>query len=268
MIIDTDAGQLRFAANLKWMYTELSFEERFDAAATSGFTAVEFASPYALPADRIGELARDAGVRIALINTPAGPAGSDTVMGAGFVPAAGDEFRAGVTKALEYATALDVPVVHVMAGLRPEGVDADRAFAGYVANVAWAAEQAHGTGIRLVLEAINKRDQPRYGLASMEAAAAVAEAVDPDVVGVLFDVYHAQVDRGNLIERFESLRRHIGHVQIADNPGRGEPGTGEIAYERVLARIAASGYSGWIGCEYGPVAGTEAGLSWIERITR
>jgi len=268
MIIESRAGQLRLAANLKWMYTEVPFEERFDAAAASGFTAVEFASPYALPAGRIRELADAAGVSVALINTPAGPADSDTVMGAGYVPGARDEFESGVQRALAYASELDVPVVHVMAGRQPEGVATELAFATYVANIARAAEQARTAGIRIVLEAINKRDQPRYGLASMETAAAVAEAVDPETVGVLFDVYHAQVDRGNILDRFERLLPHIGHIQIADNPGRGEPGTGEIAYDRVLARIAASDYSGWIGCEYGPVASTEAGLAWIERIAR
>lgn len=268
MIVETASGQLRLAANLKWMYTEIPFEERFDAASRSGFTAVEFASPYALPAERVRSLADDAGVRIALINTPAGEAGSPTAMGAGFDPRAREEFRTGVLTALEYAAVLDVATIHVMAGLRPEDADRDHAFAVYVANIVWAAEQARGAGRRIVLEAINKREQPRYGLASMETAVAVAQAVDPEIVGALFDVYHAQIDRGDVIERFEQLLPHIGHVQIADNPGRGEPGTGEIAFERVLARIAASDYDGWIGCEYGPVDGTEAGLSWVERITR
>ena len=267
MIVETTSGPIRLAANLKWMYTEVPFEERFDRAAASGFTGVEFASPYDLPAKRIREMLDQAGLDQALINTPAGPKGSPTVMGAAYVPGAREEFRAGVLTALEYATAIDAPVIHVMAGLRPADADADLAFATYVANIGWAAEQARGSGIRLVLEAINKRDQPSYGLQTMETAAAVAEAVDPDTVGVLFDVYHAQVDGGNVIERFERLLPHVGHVQIADNPGRGEPGTGEIAYDRVLARIAASDYSGWIGCEYGPVAGTEAGLSWTERIS-
>ncbi|RZU66856.1 hydroxypyruvate isomerase [Microterricola gilva] len=267
MIVETSSGSVRLAANLKWMYTEVPFEQRFDAAAASGFTGVEFASPYELSADAIRRMLDQAGLEQVLINTPAGPAGSTTVMGAGFVPGARDEFRAGVLSALEYATVLGTPVIHVMAGLRPADADPERAFAGYVANIGWAAEQARSAGIRIVLEAINKRDQPRYGLESMETAAAVAEAVDPDTVGVLFDVYHAQVDRGNVIERFERLAPLVGHVQIADNPGRGEPGTGEIAYERVLARIAASDYAGWIGCEYGPVADTHDGLTWTERIS-
>jgi len=268
MIVETAAGRIRLAANLKWMYTELPFEQRFDAAAASGFTGVEFASSYELPAARVRELLDLAGVEQALINTPPGAPGTPTVMGAGFTPGARSEFRDGVLTALDYAAVLGAPAVHVMAGHRSADVDPELAFATYVANIGWAAEQARAAGIRIVLEAINKRDQPAYGLRSMETAAAVAEAVDPDTVGVLFDVYHAQVDRGNVIERFERLLPRIGHIQIADNPGRGEPGTGEIAYDRVLATIAASDYAGWIGCEYGPVAGTEQGLTWIERITR
>lgn len=266
MILNTAGGALRLAANLKWMFTELPFEARFDAAAAAGFTGVEFASPYEFPAERIRELLDAAGLTQALINTPAGAAGTDTVMGAGFAPSARTEFREGVERALEYAAVLGAPKVHVMAGLRPAAVDVEYAFANYVTNIAWAAERAKSAGVQIVLEAINKREQPRYGLASMETAAAVAQAVDPDTVGVLFDCYHAQTDRGNLIERFEQLAPLITHVQIADNPGRGEPGTGEIAYERVLASIAATGYSGWIGCEYGPLGDTVAGLGWTERM--
>lgn len=266
MIVETVSGRIRLAANLKWMYTELPFEERFDAAAASGFTGVEFPSPYALPAARVRELLDAAGLKQALINTPGGPQDSQTVMGAAVVPGARTEFRDGLTKALEYAAVIDAPVVHTMAGVRPPDAVPELAFATYVDNIVWAATQAKAAGVRIVLEAINKRDQPGYGLASMETAAAVAAAVDPETVGVLFDCYHAQVDRGNLIERYDQLQPVIGHIQIADNPGRGEPGTGEIAYDRVLAHIAASAYDGWIGCEYGPVAGTEAGLGWTERL--
>jgi hydroxypyruvate isomerase len=268
MIIETSSGTVRLAANLKWMFTEVPFAERFAAAAEAGFTAVEFASPYELAPTEVRRLLDDAGLAQILINTPAGAPGSRTASGSAVVPGARQEFRDGVLRALEYAAVLDARVVHVMAGVKPAEADAESAFATYVSNISWATEQARGTGVRLALEAINKRDQPGYGLASMETAAAVAEAVDPDVVGVLFDVYHAQVDRGNIIERFEQLHPLVAHVQIADNPGRGEPGTGEIAYERVIDRIAQSGYAGWIGCEYAPVAGTREGLSWIERIIR
>lgn len=268
MIVETTSGPVRLAANLKWLFTELPFEQRFEAACEAGFTGVEFASPYALPAEVVRRLLDAAGLEQVLINTPAGPAGSPTAMGAAYVPGAREEFRAGVLRALEYADALGTPVIHVMAGLRPADADPEFAFASYVANIGWAAEQARAAGVRVALEPINKRDQPQYGLATMETAAAVAEAVDPATVGVLFDVYHAQVDGGNLVERFDRLLPRIAHIQIADNPGRGEPGTGEIAFDRVLARIAASSYDGWIGCEYGPVADTRDGLVWTERIAR
>lgn len=266
MIVATAGGEVKLAANLKWLFTEVPLEERFDAAAEAGFTGVELPSPYQLPVARMRELLDAAGVRQVLINTPPGESGSRTATGAAVVPGARDEFRDGVLRSLEYASALEVPTVHVMAGVRPAAADAALSFATYVDNIAWATERAQSAGVRIVLEAINKRDQPGYGLDSMETAAAVAAAVDPDTVGVLFDCYHAQVDRGNLIERFEQMLPHIGHIQIADNPGRGEPGTGEIAYERVLARIAASSYEGWVGCEYGPVDGTVQGLAWTERL--
>ncbi|MDZ8275359.1 TIM barrel protein [Microbacterium aquimaris] len=257
------SGEVRFAANLKWLYTEHPLEERFDAAASAGFAAVELASPYELTVPRLRSLLDAAGQQMVLINTPAGPAGTSTAMGSAFTPSAREQFRDGVMRALEYAAELSVPTVHLMAGAKPEDVDGARAFAGYVANVVWAAERARAAGVTLVLEAINKRDQPGYGLESMEAAAAVAREVDPMTVGVLFDFYHAQVGGGNLVERFEALRPWIGHVQVADNPGRGRPGSGEINYDVVLSRVAASGYEGWVGCEYDPAGPTDESLAWI-----
>lgn len=267
MKLQLPSGEVRLAANLKWLFTELPFEQRFDAAAAAGFTGVEFASPYEFPAEQVRQFADAAGVTQVLINTPAGPAGSPTQMGAGFTPTARDEFRAGVERALEYASVLGSSVIHVMAGVRPADIEPERAFAAYIDNIVWAADRARGSGVRLALEAINQRDQPGYGLESMEQAAEVVHAIDEDVLGVLFDVYHAQVDRGNLIERFEQLQPFVAHVQIADNPGRAEPGTGEINYARVLDRIAASDYDGWVGLEYGPVGETAAGLAWTRSIT-
>lgn len=264
MIVETRAGRLKLAANLKWLFTELPFRERFDAAATAGFTGVEYSSPYEFEASELVRRLSDAGLGQILINTPVGPAGSRTQNGAAAVPGAEREFRDGLERALEYATALGAERLHVMAGVRAEGVSTTDAMAVYTDNLAWAAERAAPTGVRLVLEAINKRDQPRFAVESFEDAAQVAQQTDPSVVGVLFDVYHAQVDRGNLIERFRALQPLIAHVQVADNPGRGEPGTGEIAYAHVLAAIAEAGYDGWIGCEYRPVTQTVAGLDWIE----
>jgi hydroxypyruvate isomerase len=266
MIVETSAGRLRLAANLKWLFTELPFLERFDAAADAGFTGVEYASPYEFDSAELKRRLTDAGLTQVLINTPAGPSGSPTQNGAAAVAGAEDEFRDGVQRALEYATALDARLVHIMAGVRPSGVSASDTVSLYTENIAWAAEQAEATGLGLVLEAINKRDVPGFAVESFEAAADVARTVNPNVVGVLFDVYHAQVDRGNLIERFNDLHPFISHVQVADNPGRGEPGTGEIAYPNVLSSIVRAGYTGWIGCEYRPATNTIDGLTWIESI--
>ena len=255
--------RLKFDANLKWLFTERPFLERFDAAAAAGFTAVEFASPYEYSAIDLRRRLDDAGLQQILINTPAGPDGSATKNGAACIPGAEVEFRDGVTLALEYATQLGAGLIHVMAGIRPAEVTEHDSFDTFVANIGWAADQARSAGVRLVLEAINKRDTPGFGLASMEVAASVAELIGLDAVGVLFDVYHAQVDRGDITTRFANLLPSIGHVQVADNPGRHEPGTGEVAYGYLFGQIARSGYSGWIGCEYTPARETVEGLSWM-----
>lgn len=257
---------LRFDANLKWLFTEVPFLERFDRAAEAGFSGVEYASPYEYQAADLRKRLADAGLQQILINTPAGPDGSATRNGTACVPGFERQFREDTHRALDYASELSSPFVHLMAGVRPADVDETRSFATYVNNVSWAADRARESGVRLLLEAINKRDTPGFGLDSMETAAAVAQTVGLDAVGVMFDVYHAQVDRGNLTDRFDALLPSIGHVQIADNPGRHEPGTGEIGYTYLFEHIAHSTYSGWIGCEYAPRGETTSGLAWIAEI--
>lgn len=258
---------LRFDANLKWLFTEHPFEERFDAAAAAGFRAVEFPAPYALPPARLVELLAQAGLSQVLINTPMGPAGSPTRQGLACVPGAEKDFRDGVLQGLEYASALSAPFLHVVGGIVPDDVNRDRAFALYVANIAWAAEQARGTNVRLLLEPQNKRDAPGFILDTQAQAAGVIDAVGRDAVGLMMDFYHLQVDEGDLLTTFHAHRDHVDHIQIADPPSRHEPGTGEIAYDRVFAAIAASGYDGWIGCEYQPLTDTVTGLSWMKGLS-
>ncbi|MFD4640229.1 hydroxypyruvate isomerase family protein [Lentzea sp. NPDC058436] len=257
---------LRFAANLKWLFTELPFVERFDAAARAGFAAVEYASPYEYEARRLRALLDDAGLEQILINTPMGPAGSPTRSGYACFPDLAGEYRDGVLHGLEYATVLGARFLHVVGGIVPEGVSAERAFARYVANIAWAAEQARGTGVWLLLEAQNKRDAPGFVLRSQAHAAAVVEAVGDDVVGQLMDFYHVQIDEGDLVRTFETHYDTTLHLQIADVPGRHEPGTGEIAYATLFRAVEASGYDGWIGCEYQPATGTTDGLTWMKEL--
>ncbi|GAA1853015.1 hydroxypyruvate isomerase [Pseudonocardia ailaonensis] len=259
---------LRFDANLKWLFTELPFPERFEAAARAGFTGVEYASPYEYEARQLHTLLDDAGLEQVLINTPMGPAGSPARSGNACIPDLVEEYREGVLRGLEYATALGAAFLHLVGGVVPEGVSADRAFARYVANVAWAAEQARGTGVRLLLETQNKRDAPGFVLTTQARAAAVVEAVGKDVVGLLMDFYHLQIDEGDLVRTFEKYRDITFHLQIADVPGRGEPGAGEIAYGTLFRVIESSGYDGWIGCEYRPATETVAGLTWMKELAR
>lgn len=255
---------LRFAANLKWLFTEVPFLERFDRAAAAGFRGVEYASPYEHAPAALARRLADAGLSQALINTPMGSEGSEGRRGLACVPSLRPEFEQGIRLALEYAAALDCGIVHVVAGIRPEGVSDDRAFAEYLRNVAWAAELAAQCGVTLVLEAQNRQDAPGFLLDSQNRAAAVVEAIGSAHVRLLFDVYHAQMSEGNLSESFRSLLPLIAHVQIADVPGRHEPGSGEIDYGHLFSVIEHSSYRGWIGCEYAPREGTESGLVWMK----
>ncbi|MGO4247648.1 hydroxypyruvate isomerase family protein [Paenarthrobacter sp. RAF54_2] len=260
--------RLRLDANLKWLFTELPFPQRFEAAATAGFTAVEYASPYEYEPRQLCALLRNAGLEQIRINTPMGPAGSPTRSGLACIPDRVLEFRSGVLQGLEYATALGAKFLHVVGGVVPEEISKDQAFARYVANIAWAAEQAQGSGVRLLLEAQNKRDAPGFILSSQEQAAAVVEAVDDSTVGILMDFYHAQVDEGDLIRTYERFVDVIFHLQIADPPTRNEPGTGEIGWPTLFKAIASSSYNGWIGCEYRPKGETTAGLTWMKELAR
>lgn len=253
----------RLAANLRWMFTELPFEARFAAAAEAGFAAVELPAPYAHPASELAARLRDAGVRQALINSPMGPAGSPTERGSACVPGARDEFQESIDRGLEYAEALDCGILHVVAGLRPAEVSWERAFAEYVHNIAWAAERAAGTGVTLVLEAQNSSDVPGFLVHTQDRTAAVVEAVGRDNVRLLFDVYHVQREQGDVSDAFTRLHPLVAHIQLADAPGRHQPGTGELNWRLLLGLIASTGYSGWIGCEYAPEPDTRSSLGWI-----
>ena len=256
---------LRFDVNLGWLFTELPFERRFEAAAQAGFTAVEYASPYEYTPDFLIGCLNDAGLEQVLINTPAGAPGSATGYGAACLPDRVGEFREGLLRALEYAVALDAGVIHVMGGIRPSEVARDYALATYIANIGWAVEQAASTGVTLALEAINQRDAPGFILRSIDEAAAVVRALGTSRLGVLFDIYHCQITDGDLAVRLTDLMPITAHIQIAEPPARSEPGTGEIAWEFVFEHIRSLGYVGWIGCEYRPGGGTLEGLGWRER---
>ncbi|WP_204250207.1 hydroxypyruvate isomerase family protein [Mycolicibacterium goodii] len=243
----------------------MPFEARFEAAAENGFTAVEYASPYEHTAISLRQLLEANDLQQILINTPAGEPGSPERAGAACLPGAGHIFRDQVHRALDYAAELDCGLVHVMAGIRPPHVSHDRALGTYLDNLGWAAERAVTGGVRLVLEAINHTDRPGHFLETQEMAADIVSALGGDALGVLFDVYHCAVSQGDVVARLRKLQPWVAHVQVADLPHRGEPGTGKVPWESVFDQLRGANYTGWIGCEYRPVADTAGGLSWLSR---
>ncbi|MDJ1134854.1 hydroxypyruvate isomerase family protein [Streptomyces iconiensis] len=254
------------AANLKWLFTELPFERRFEAAAEAGFTGVEYAAPYPYPVSRLRALLADAGLRQILINSPAGAPGSPERAGCACLPGGTTGFREGIERGLEYAAGLGAGFLHVLAGIRPPEVSRERAAATYATNIAWAAERARDTGVRLLLEAQNAGDAPGYFLETQAQAAAVAEAVGQDRVALLLDLYHARITEGALDGTLPHYLPYAAHLQIADPPHRSEPGTGEVSWPSVFGMLRAAGYSGWLGCEYRPAAGTVSGLGWVTEV--
>ena len=254
----------RLAANLSMMFNEVPFLERFEAASKAGFKAVEFLFPYEHPVAEIRRRLDGAGLQQVLFNMPPGDwAGGER--GTASLPGRGKEFRDGVKLALEYAGTLGCGLVHCMAGIAPQGVSAGTAAALYTANLAWAAEQAAAQQVKVAIEPINHRDMPGFVLNTMVQGADIVNAIGSEKVGLQFDIYHCQVTEGDITKRIEALLPLIAHMQLADVPGRNEPGTGEIGWDFVLRRIDSLGYGGWIGCEYRPMGDTVAGLAWRDR---
>lgn len=252
----------KFSANLTFLYTDRPFLDRFAAAAAAGFPAVEYMSPYETEPEAITARLREHGLEQALFNLPSGDWASGD-RGLGCLPDRVEEFRAGVDKAIAYARALACTKVNCLAGVPPAHLPRDTAEATLVANLQYAAPRLAQAGIRLLLEPINTRDIPGYLVATTAQAERILAAVGSDNLFIQYDVYHMQVMQGDLTATFERLKDRIGHVQIADNPGRHEPGTGEINYAYVLGALDRLGYDGYVGCEYRPLGDTDAGLGWM-----
>nr|WP_231639188.1 2-oxo-tetronate isomerase [Sphingomonas profundi] len=244
------------------MFKDLPFLDRLDAAASAGFTAVEYLFPYEERIDDLVRRTRALGLETVLFNFPAGDwAGGERGIGA--LPDRLAEFRAGVDRALDYARALDCPRLHLMPGKLPGGTDHATARPTLIDNIAFAADRVAADGIDIMLEPINTRvDMPGYFYDTTESACAIIAEVARPNVKLQYDIYHMQIMEGDLARTIARLLPQIGHMQLADNPGRGEPGTGEIAYPWLLSHIDALGYDGWIGCEYAPRGDTLAGLGW------
>jgi hydroxypyruvate isomerase len=253
-----------FAANLSFMWTELPFLERLDAAREAGFSHVEYMFPYEHPARDLKARLDNNGLDQVLFNLPAGDwtAGD---RGIASDPRRTQEFHAGVEEALTYAEALDVWQLNCLAGLRLEGVEEAVQWATLVENVRHAARRLGSSGRRLLVEPVNTFDVPGFLLPTTgDAVRVIDEVGEPNVV-LQFDAYHVQRMEGDPTDRLRPLLDFVGHVQIADHPGRHQPGTGEIDFAALFDLLDGTGYPGTVGLEYIPDPDTVASLSWLER---
>jgi hydroxypyruvate isomerase len=252
----------RFDANCSMLFAEAPFLDRFERAAKAGFTAVEFLFPYAHAPAEIADRLDANGLSAVLFNTPPGDSDAGE-RGMACIPGRETEFRDSVRHAVDYARALGVGNVHVLAGLLPRGIARAVAHRTYVENLRFAAAQFAPIGVRALIEPINAFDMPDYFLhRNADALAIIDEVAAPNLL-LQFDLYHAQRSEGELAATIARLLPKIGHMQIADNPGRHEPGSGEINFPFLFAHIDRLGYAGHVGCEYRPLGTTEAGLGWL-----
>ena len=253
----------QFAANLTMLFNEVPFLERFERAARAGFTAVEFLFPYAYKASDIKQKLDAHQLTLVLHNLPAGDWDAGD-RGMACDPHRVDEFRSGVPLAMQYAKALGVKQLNCLAGKLPVGVSDESARITLVANLKFAAAAFQTEGLRLLIEPINYFDMPGFYLNRTAQAVALLDEVGAANAFVQYDIYHAQRMEGELAATIAKYLPRIAHMQLADNPGRHEPGTGEINYPFLFAHLDRIGYAGWIGCEYKPATTTEAGLRWMK----
>jgi hydroxypyruvate isomerase len=256
----------RFAANLSTLFTEVPFLDRYARAAEAGFTAVECQFPYDHSPAELRATLHANGLQQVLVNAPPGDWASGE-RGLACLPERVQAFHDSILRALDTAAAIECPLVHCMAGIAPPDASPALLAARYAENLAWASEQAAQAGIRIVIEAINPFDMPGYFLATQSQAVAAIEAVGSPALGLQFDVYHCERTEGDAAERLEPLMPLIAHVQIADVPGRHEPGTGRIPWRDLFAQLDQLRYAGWVGCEYTPAGSTEAGFGWLSELS-
>ena len=257
----------KFAANLTMLFTELPFMQRFEAAAKAGFEAVEYLFPYPFDKKELVAALRTNGLQQVLHNLPAGD-WEKGERGIACHPDRTGEFREGIAVAIDYATALGCPQLNCLVGKVPAGVSTEAAHKTVVENLRLAARELEAAGLRLLIEPINTFDIPGFFLTRTDQALALIDEVGSNNLRVQYDIYHAQRMEGELGNTLTKQLARIGHIQLADNPGRGEPGTGEINYPWLFQHIDALGYDGFIGCEYKPRAGTVEGLGWREALTK
>ena len=254
---------MNFAANLTMLFTEYDFLDRFEKAHKNNFKAVEYLFPYDYKAQELKNLLNEFNLKQVLHNLPAG----DWINGERGIachPDRIDEFKTGVDTAIEYAKTLNCNQLNCLIGIPPEGISKEELENVIINNLKYASDKLKNEEIILLIEAINTIDIPGFYLNTTEQAKAIIKKVKSDNIFIQYDAYHMQIMEGNLSLTLRDNIEMIKHIQIADHPGRNEPGTGEINYDFLFKYIKSIGYEGYIGCEYNPYNGTENGLKWIK----
>jgi hydroxypyruvate isomerase len=256
----------RFAANLTMLFGEMPFLDRFAAAKAAGFTGVEYLFPYEFDKADLREQLDEHGLTQVLHNLPAGN-WSAGERGIAILPDRVDEFRDGVARAIDYARALDCRQLNCLVGIAPRDADPSELSDVLVENLRFAADALAKERIRLLVEPINTLDIPGFFLSRTEQAVQLIADVRSSNLFIQYDIYHMQVMEGDIARSLQKHLGRIGHVQLADNPGRNEPGTGEINYPFLFRHLDTLGYRGWVGCEYKPRTTTVDGLGWHAALT-
>ncbi len=252
----------RFAANVSMLFTDAPLVERYARAAAAGFRGIEMLFPYQEDIQAIAGELRANGLTQVLYNLPAGDFAAGE-RGMANNPDRKQAFRDGVHRALEIAEHLNPTRMNCLVGKRLPDVPIETQWGMVEENLAWAAEKLAAAGIRLVVEPLNAFDAPGFMLSTPSAGFALVERINHPNLSLQYDLYHAQRMEGNLVRTLTDRIGLIGHLQIADSPDRHQPGTGEINYPYVFAAIDASGYDGWVSCEYNPLGTTEESLDWM-----
>ncbi len=258
---------LRFAPNLNMLYTEVPFLDRFATAAAAGFSAVEFLFPYHEGVREIGTRVETQGVQVVLFDAPPGDLEAGE-LGLLSHPYRRQDFKRSLDQALEAARYLNCPRINVLAGNRLPSLQIQAQLECALENLAWAVQRVADSGMTLLIEPLNPCDRPDYLVHTTQAALEIVQEVNHPCVQLQYDVYHAQLSEGNLMNTICAALPVIGHVQIADVPGRHEPGTGEINYPTVLRYLGTLGYTGYVGLEYIPLHDTDASLGWLPQLER
>lgn len=253
----------RFDANILHLFADAPFVERFARAAACGFAAIELAMPYDHDPEFLGELLERNNLEVAVMNTPAGK--SIESRGVGCDPRLAGEFRETIDKAIHYSVKLGRPLLHCLAGMTPTDLDSSLVRDTYLENLRYAARRAADEGISIAVESINSVDRPGYYVSHASQALDLIDAAGEPNVGVILDIYHMAMTDEPLLYLIEQAGAKLFHVQIADVPGKGEPGTGIIDFKSIFNALDGGGYDGWVGLEYRPVGDTEAGLAWLRK---